>query len=191
MPGAPRLTHTPSYFHRPKEQGQDSVLEGHVKALVTWLLLFGWNCQGLMTDKLLISFGRREDEQSPGAVKERCDLCPGRLSKPFLPHPVASYPPAQPQQVRQRDAAFEADALGTLTAMRRVQGLLYLPGERQLQPSSAAVAAPGYMRPPPATGLAGHRQGPSLICSSPAEKKPLPLHISAWTLPFSRGTCPC
>lgn len=38
------------------------------------------------TDNLLISLGRREDEQNPGAVKEGCDLCPGRPSKLFVPH---------------------------------------------------------------------------------------------------------
>lgn len=102
MPVAPRLTHVPSYFHMPMEQSQDSVLGRLLKALVTRLLLFSWNCQGLTTDNLLISLGRRKDEQNPEAVKEGCDLCPGRPSKLFVPHWGASYPPAQPQQVRQR-----------------------------------------------------------------------------------------
>lgn len=86
VPVALRLTHVPSYFHMPTEQEQDCVLGGPLNALVTQLLLFSWNCQGLMTDNLLISLGRREDEGNPGAVKEGCDLCPGRPSKLFVPH---------------------------------------------------------------------------------------------------------
>lgn len=158
------------------------------------------------TDNLLISLGRREDEQNPGAVKEGCDLCPGRPSKLFVPHwgTTSSAPagetedaefgaPARAQPLL-KEMQLSAFAELMLWGLRQLEGLRVSCISQETASFSWAVLLllqqDTCILPLPQGWLGTGRGSVSSLFSS-WENASTASPISAWMLPFNRGTWPC